>query len=231
MYRRYIEDSPDTANTALREIAHSTKWGVPRNAPVSPAPLPPLGGRACFIPAGGWHWLLALAGLFLLLQSAGCSQTQAGLVAYRRGDYAAARQAYQQEQSADADFALGVMDYKGDGQPRDLQMARQHFLRAAQQGHAGAQYNLGLMYGSGEGVVRDLPEAARWYRLAADQGYVRAQYNLGMMYVHGDGVAPDRREALRWLVKAAKQGHRKAQEQLAEMVETREKKPHVLENR
>ncbi len=223
MYRRYIEDSPDAANTALREIADSTRWGVPRNAPVSPAPLPPLGGRACFIATHFWH-CLPFAATFLILSLTGCSHPQAALDAYHRGDYAVARQAYQQDRSAEAAFALGVMAYKGDGQPRDLLLARQQFLLAAQQGHAGAQYNLGLMAGSGESVPKDLPEAARWYRLAAEQGYARAQYNLGLMHVYGDGVAQDRREALRWLVKAAKQGHRKAQEQLELLLAERLKK-------
>src|SRR5512140_729798 len=95
--------------------------GVPRNAPESPATLPPLGGRACFIAVRLLRrCLFPLAGALLLLQATGCSRGQAGLAAYRRGDYAAARQAYQQEQSPEAAFALGVMSYKGEGQPRDL---------------------------------------------------------------------------------------------------------------
>lgn len=174
---------------------------------------------------------LVFAGI-LALQLAACGHERTGRKAYERGDYATALEAFRQDDTPAAHFALGVLYYKGEGVARQLETARRHFQLAARQGHAGAQFNLGLMFGNGEGGEKSLAEAARWYRLAAEQDYVRAQYNLGMMHVYGDGVAKDRREALRWLVKAARQGHRKAQLKLAEMLQSREeKKDHVLENR
>ncbi len=148
----------------------------------------------------------------------GCAGKDEGLVAYKRGDFAGALKEYRHENGPSADFALGVMYYKGEGVTRDPAKAAMFFRKAAEQGHAGAQYNLALMYKLGVTVPRDCHEAARLYILAAEQGYDKAQYNLGLMYARGDGVEKDRRKALRWLAKSARQGNMRALEQLKAMV-------------
>lgn len=149
----------------------------------------------------------------------GCAGKDEGLAAYKRGDFAAALREYRAEDGPSADFAMGVMYYKGEGVKRDPAMAAMFFRRAAERGHAGAQYNLALMYNRGVAVPKDSREAARLYTLAAEQGYDKAQYNLGLMYARGDGVERDQRKALWWLAKSARQGNKRALKELKAMVE------------
>ena len=82
----------------------------------------------------------------------------AGLRAYEKGDFAAARAEWEplaNSGSAAAQFNLGLLYYDGRGVPQDFQEARRWFHRAADQGYAKAQHNLGAMYGAGKGVGRD----------------------------------------------------------------------------
>jgi len=146
---------------------------------------------------------LALACL-VVLPLFGCAGRDDGLVAYKRGDFTGALKEYRAENGPSADFALGVMYYKGEGVERDRVTAAAFFRKAAEQGHVGAQYNLALMYNRGVAVPRDTREAARLYTLAAEQGFDKAQYNLGLMYACG--------------AKSARQGNMRALKQLQEMV-------------
>lgn len=104
---------------------------------------------------------------------------------------------------ADAQNALGVMYYNGEGVPQDYGEAVRWYRRAADQGLAAAQFNLAVMYDRGRGVPQDDPEAVTWYRLAVDQGFAAAQYNLGFMYDRGRGVPLDFVESLKWVSLAA----------------------------
>ena len=84
-----------------------------------------------------------LAGLFDVLLLGGCAGPS-GLASYRQGDYAGALREFQVEGDPAGDFAVGVMEYKGEGVVRDPGAAADWFRRAARQGHAAAQYNLGF---------------------------------------------------------------------------------------
>ena len=131
---------------------------------------------------------------------------QAGLNAYKRGDYATALQEWRPlaEQGVSyAQYNLGGMYYDGTGVPQDYAAAAKWYWLAAEQGMAGAQSNLGTMYDNGQGVPQNYAEAAELFRLAAEQGYANAQVNLGAMYVDGTGVARDYVQALMWFKLAA----------------------------
>ena len=82
------------------------------------------------------------------------------------------------EADAEAQFALGVMYAKGQGNPQDYKKASECWRKAADQGHAAAQNNLGVLYAEGKGVPKDLREAFEWWSKAADQGNVTAKENL-----------------------------------------------------
>ncbi len=145
---------------------------------------------------------------------------QAGLEAYKRGDYAAAHREWlplAQQGDADAQNGLGVMYASGEGVPEDDRETVKLIRRAAEQGNATAQNILGWMYSGGRGVPEDDREAVKWFRRAAEQGDARAQFSLGLMYDNGEGVPEDDREAVKWFRRAAEQGDARAQFNLGVM--------------
>lgn len=73
-----------------------------------------------------------------------------------------------------AQFALGVMYYQGNGMMSDLAKAQKWIRKAAQQNHNQAQYNLGIMLASGHGSSANLVEAYAWLKIASDNGYPAA---------------------------------------------------------
>ena len=81
-----------------------------------------------------------------------------------------------EQESADAQFALGVMYGKGDSVAQDYSEAVKWWRKAAEQGFAPAQYNLGKMYQEGQGVPQDLVQSYFWSSLAASRGS-RGKYN------------------------------------------------------
>ena len=97
---------------------------------------------------------------------------QAGLEAYKRGDYATALKEWRplaEQGDADAQFNLGVMYDNGRGVTQDYAEAVKWYRRAAQQDLGEAQTNLGVMYQNGRGVTQDYVQAHMWYNLAVSR--------------------------------------------------------------
>ena len=114
----------------------------------------------------------------------------------------------------EAQRALGIQYYNGDGVRSDHEEAARWLRKAAVQGDAVAQRYIGTLYYSGDGVERSHSEAARWFRKAAEQGDGQAQRALGSLYSTGEGVPRDVAEATQWLRKAAEQRDVEAQRYL-----------------
>ena len=150
---------------------------------------------------------------FLVLVVLGAPWTDAA--AQTVAEVAATRQ-QAEEGAADAQDALGLMYYNGEGVAQDYEEAVRWYRLAAGQGLAAAQFNLGVMYDRGRGVAQNYAEAVRWYRLAVDQGLAAAQYNLGFMYDRGRGVPLDFVEALKWVNLAAARAAGDRQQDYAE---------------
>ena len=76
-----------------------------------------------------------------------------------------------EQDSAEAELALGNIYAKGKGVARDLTEAARWYRLAAEQGNIQAQEALGELCKKGEGVQRDVVEAYMWFALAtkADQ--------------------------------------------------------------
>ena len=110
-----------------------------------------------------------------------------------------------------AQFALGVMCYKGEGVPVNYLKAAKWIRLAAEQGIPDAQGSLAQLHREGKGVPWDDVEAAKWIRLVAEQGIARAQYNLGFLHGKGEGVKQSDTEAAKWYRCAAEQGFTPAQ--------------------
>src|SRR5512142_372566 len=130
---------------------------------------------------------MRLSALFLLLLSslAPAADFQAGLDAYKRGDFAAALREWQPIADGGdphAQYNLGLLYARGEGVPRDYAKAAEWYRKAAEQGVPAAEYNLGVMYANGQGVPRDSKEAGQWFLKAANQGVADAQSNLGRIY-------------------------------------------------
>lgn len=132
---------------------------------------------------------------------------------YDAGDFENATVQYRQaaeQGSAAAQYKLGMMFLRGEGNSRNGEKAAKWIRLAAAQGDAEAQNILGEMYNLGDGVPRNPQEAVKWWRLAAEQNFANAQYNLGNVY--GDGEFPqDSKKAVKWYRLAAEQGDAEAQ--------------------
>jgi len=133
-------------------------------------------------------------------------QFEAGLIAYRSGDFETALRLWTplaEQGGAAAQSNLGGLYYKGEGLPQDYAAAASWYRKAADQGLAGAQSFLGQLYYKGEGLPQDYAASASWYRKAADRGNVIAQFNLGSLYERGLGVPQNYVQAHKWYNLAA----------------------------
>ena len=97
-----------------------------------------------------------------------------------------------------AQYEIGLIYFRDDDVPRDLDRAAKWMLRAANNGHADAQFMVGQFYKAGAGVPKDVNKAVEWLTSAALNRHKGAQILLGNMYRVGDGVEPDREESDRW---------------------------------
>ena len=134
---------------------------------------------------------------------------EAGMQAYKRGDYATALREWlplAEAGDAVAQATLGVLYANGKGVPVNDTEAVKWYRRSAEQGNAFAQSNLGYRYEIGKGVARDDKQAVKWYRKAAEQGNAEAQTSLGSMYANGRGVPEDPLMTYAWSDLAADQG-------------------------
>ena len=77
----------------------------------------------------------------------------------------------------EATFNLAQCCRSGKGVARDMEVAFELFLRAAEGGLRTAQSRVGLAFATGEGVAVDLVEACRWFELAAERGDAAAIAN------------------------------------------------------
>ncbi|MCH5177072.1 MAG: SEL1-like repeat protein, partial [Prevotellaceae bacterium] len=133
---------------------------------------------------------------------------------YDAENYAEAVQWFQkaaEQGHAEAQYALGLCYYRGEGVQKNYAEAVQWFQKAAEQGHADAQRALGVCYYNGEGVQKNDAEAVKWFQKVAEQGHADAQYNLGLCYYRGYGMQQNYAEAVKWFRKAAEQGNADAQ--------------------
>jgi len=76
---------------------------------------------------------------------------------------------------AEVHFNIGVMFARGEGVPKNEQLAAKWYQKAAEEGLAEAQFNLSELYASGIGVKADPSKAAYWLEMAAKGGYAPAR--------------------------------------------------------
>ena len=165
-------------------------------------------------PAGTLAGALLLA-LLASTTPASSDDLSAAVRAYEFKDYQTALniwRGYAQKGHAEAQYALGVAYYKGEGVKKNLDQAIAWFRKAADNGHQIAMFNLGAAYWEGRGVRQNYAQAAEWWRRSAEKGEAVAQYNLALCYHSGKGVEFDLQKAKHWIERAVKQNHPDAEQ-------------------
>ena len=99
----------------------------------------------------------------------------AGVTAYQRGDFAAARIEFlplANQGNADAQYAIALIAMQHV--PPDYTAAVPWLEKGASGGNADAQYFLGLLHQQGVGVARNTDLAKHWLEKALQQGHMGA---------------------------------------------------------
>ncbi|MDP6399316.1 MAG: SH3 domain-containing protein [Arenicellales bacterium] len=151
--------------------------------------------------------LLLLASSTVTAQS---TDIQRAADAYNAGDYATAIaiwEPYAHQGNREAQYAMGVVYFEGNGVSKNLDEALAWFRKAANSGHPTAMFNLGVAYWQGRGLTKNFSQAVDWWERAAESGDVASQYNLGLAYYLGKGAEKDIDKARNWLARASEQGH------------------------
>jgi hypothetical protein len=152
---------------------------------------PPVRRRAVLLAALGVAVVLFVLAQWWVASRAGAAGVDP-YDAYRRGEFAAARAAWDAEAAAgdpSARFMLGYLAEAGLGAPWSARTAAGWYRAAAEGGHAEAMWRLARLYEAGLGVVPDTLEARRWYRAAAQAGHAEAAFAWGRIVLHDAGVA------------------------------------------
>lgn len=93
---------------------------------------------------------------------------------------------------------LAKLRFYGPEELRDFQVARKHFLRAAELGFDASMPVIGTMSRDELGGDRDYAAAAAWFAIAAEKGNPFSQNALAECYEHGWGLEEDISKALLW---------------------------------
>lgn len=112
--------------------------------------------------------------------------------------------------TANGDYHLGLLFWRGLGGERDLNAAARCFERAALHGHVASQTAYGVALRSGMGVRQDVEEARKLFRSAAGGDDLEAMLQLSTL-CEGE-------EQIRWLTRSSEMGHPGAMRALAELV-------------
>ncbi len=141
---------------------------------------------------------------------------QTGYYAYQSGDFSEARQQWEIAALNDdpyAQYALGLLNYRGDMGRPDYPEAVKWFHKAARANHSGAIYYIGLLYYNGHGVNYDQFRATEYFKraLQADPGNGDAAFLTGTQYFHGRGVRQNFVEAAHYFELGAKADNHAAQ--------------------
>jgi len=135
---------------------------------------------------------------------------QNGYYAYQAGDYQRAQSFWKlaaAEEDPYAQYALGLMYFRGDLSTPEYGMAANWFKKAARANHGGATYYLGLMHFNGYGLSYDHFQATKYFKraLRIDPHNGNAAYMIGEQYFHGRGVRQNFVEAAHYFEVAARE--------------------------
>ncbi len=107
--------------------------------------------------------------LVVLLGAQAQTAFQDGLLAYHRGDHAAAMEIWRplaERGDSSAQYMVGYLYARGEGVVTNSGKAARWYRKAAAPGDPDAQLNLGLLYVTGVGVKKSSVSAYKWFALA-----------------------------------------------------------------
>ena len=104
-------------------------------------------------------------------------------------------------------YSLGWCYENGAGVTKDIEKAKEWYLKAANGGVIDAFDNLGLL----NYEQKQYDVAFNFWKAGAEKEQANAQFNLGICYYNGKGTNKNLTEAGYWWRKSALQGHVKAQ--------------------
>ena len=136
------------------------------------------------------------------------------LSVYQSQDFRAAESSWKKlakKGDIHAQYALGVMELRGETANSSPAGAFRWFRKAAKNGHPTAMFNLGVAFWEGTGVKKNRKKALKWWKRSALAGDSGAQFNLGLAYYIGEEQPVDMDLAERWIGMAADQNHPEAQ--------------------
>jgi TPR repeat protein len=133
-----------------------------------------------------------------------------GLKYYKQKSY---NQAYSEflkcKKDKDCQAMIGLMNQKGEGVSKNIQVAKEWYEKSANQGELSSMHNLGILY-----LNEKKYKLARKYFMKARKnildGYTPSIYNLGLIYLYGWGVKPDYEKSLQYMNEAHVLGYKDA---------------------
>ena len=120
-------------------------------------------------------------------------------------DYLAAYKLFEQAAEngeEEAYYDLGMMNYYGEGVPKNREAALDWFNKSANAGNAKAVAMIGTIYFEDDSI-KDYDHVLSIFTKAAAEGDLTAEFYLGRMYVQGLGVEQNYATGLAWFKKAA----------------------------
>ena len=143
----------------------------------------------------------------------GKSTLDRGIEAFSQQNWKQARrlleEAAHERPTAEGDYHLGLLYWRGLGGNADPRAGAACFERAAQAGHVAGQTAFAVALRSGAGVRKNPDEARKLFRSAAGGDDVDAMLQLASM--------SEDDEAKHWLERAAEHGHPSAMVRLSEL--------------
>ncbi len=152
------------------------------------------------------------------------AEYQSGYRAYQSGNFALAKSQWHvaaNNHDPFAQYALGLLYYRGDTGQIDYKQAAKWFSQAAKANHGGATYYVGLLYFNGRGLNYDQFRATDYFKraLRINPRNANAAYLIGIQYFHGRGASQNFVEAAHYFEIAAKQNMHAAQFMFGAMLE------------
>ncbi len=135
-------------------------------------------------------WYLKAAGQ----EEGGAANYPLGYAYEKINDYEKAVSFYEKSKDPRAQVRLGKMYLKG--KQKNVDLALQHFSKAAAEGNSDGKYCLGLMHQRGQGLpAPKLEDAFENFTAAAEQKHSKALFRLGIMKQFGIGTNQNYTEA------------------------------------
>jgi len=105
---------------------------------------------------------------------------------------------------SDATMFLAHLHYAGEVVERDLDVARAHYVRAAEMGNAFARKSYARFLLDREADQQGDPRAIEWLQQLAEAGEAESMTLLGNLHARGIGTEPSARRAVAWFKRAVK---------------------------